>query len=341
MNKQLFKFYIRFLLLLSPLLALSVFYMVKDPFMVVHPKVTAYDYSHVMQNEGAVGWEKLKAFNPTRHYDSFVMGNSCTKAFPCEDWNRYIHGRPYRFFSNAEGIGEFQQKLTALGNIPGQPIRHLLVVVERGFFETTDPRHGMMHIMPPDVSGCSSIYYQMQFFQSFMSPKFLVPYLRYLCTGTIKKSGKDIIFPNVPMRTLYTNDAVLWQEEDIRKEGETYWKESYQNKKYADKGWVTNMKDAKPYEGRHTIGSQQRQALFAIRAFCRAHHTDIQWVIGPNPQKEWLNKLDLKVLKAIFGATHVHDYSACPRFYDYHYFYDGAHYRRCVGDSILKDIYTR
>ncbi len=340
-SKHLSAFYIRCVILLSPLIALLAFYLIKDPFMVIHPKVTDYDKSHIMQNEGVIGWEKLKAFNPTKHYDAFIMGNSCTKSFPCEDWNRYIHGRPFRFFSNAEDIGEFQQMLTALGKIKSRKINHLLVVVDRSFFETADPRRGMIHIMPPDVSGCSWMNFQMQFFQGFMSPKFLFPYMYYLLTGTISNSGKAVIAKYVPTRTLYTNDAVLWQELDIKKYGENNWKELDKNGKYTDKDWVMNMKSAKPHEGPPDIGSQQREALLSIRTFCRAHHTDIQWVISPNSQKEQMNAHDMEVLRNIFGNAHVHDYSACRRFYDYHYFYDAAHYRRYVGNSILKDIYAR
>ena len=65
-----------------------------------------YDHPKVCQSEGTVSWLKYKAYRDSMHYDSFIMGSSCTKAFSTADWNQYIHGRPFRMFCNNEGVAD-------------------------------------------------------------------------------------------------------------------------------------------------------------------------------------------------------------------------------------------
>ena len=86
-SHSIWKFYRKCLFIALPLLLLFIFYVVEDPFMVIR-HYNDYDQSRVMQNEGAVGWEKYKMYRKRCHYDSFVLGTSCTKAFSCRPWNR-------------------------------------------------------------------------------------------------------------------------------------------------------------------------------------------------------------------------------------------------------------
>lgn len=139
---KLLTFYVKCLVISLPVLLLVAFYAYKDPFMVLH-SYTDYDHSWVVQDEGAVAWEKYKQQRQSYHYDSFVMGTSCTKAFPCSIWQRHINGHPFRFFSNAEGLGDVSLKLEALEEQPGQKIENLLLVVERSFFEKESAQGGI------------------------------------------------------------------------------------------------------------------------------------------------------------------------------------------------------
>ena len=328
-SHSIWKFYRKCLFIALPLLLLFIFYVVEDPFMVIR-HYNDYDQSRVMQNEGAVGWEKYKMYRKRCHYDSFVLGTSCTKAFSCREWNRYIHAHPFRFFSNEEGLGECYMKLEALDKEHGQRIRHLLIITERSFFEKTHPRQSLMHIMPPDVSGESWAHYQTVFFQGFLSPKFLMPYMRYLVTGKPDTSGRDVIHSYVPTRDRYTNDALLPQDAAMAKEGESYWK---------NLSWRRKIAKTRVHEGKQVIGEEQVRVLQEIRRICDLHHTDVHWVVGPSFHLERFNHHDLKDLQQLFGKHAVHDESASPRFHDYHDFYDPSHYRRRVGDAILKDIY--
>ena len=122
----------------------------------------------------------------------------------------------------------------------------------------------------------------------------------------------------------------MYQEREITDMGERYW---------ADKDLPQQSRQQHPHEAPLAIGLPQVTVLKEIEKICRRHHTDVQWVVGPTFKQEQLNRHDILVLCQIFGTTHVHDYSAAPQFYDYHWYYDQAHYRRAVGKKILQVIY--
>lgn len=71
-----------------PFWALIVLYVYDDPFMVLH-KYDVYD-SNVMLNEHHVGWQIYKNHNDSVHFNSFILGTSCTMAFRCGEWEKYL-----------------------------------------------------------------------------------------------------------------------------------------------------------------------------------------------------------------------------------------------------------
>lgn len=45
-----------------------------------------YDNSPVMLNEGYIGWQMYMNNRDSIAFDSFIMGNSCTMAYQCHEW---------------------------------------------------------------------------------------------------------------------------------------------------------------------------------------------------------------------------------------------------------------
>ena len=329
---KLLTFYLKCLVISLPVLLLVAFYAYKDPFMVLR-SYTDYDHSWVVQDEGAVAWEKYKQQRRRCHYDSYVMGTSCTKAFPCSIWQHYITGRPFRFFSNAEGLGDVSLKLEALEEQPGQKIENLLLVVERSFFEKESAQGGIMHLMPPEVTGKSWASYQTEFLQSFFYPKFLVPYLKYAFTGYRDPKASGVFYDDLPSRDRVTNEALLPEEAEIKRLGEHYWQQGE---------W--NSETRKPREtslAPRVLGERQIRMLADLQNFCERHHTNLTMVIGPNYQRERFNPDDLDILLHIFGPQCVYDYSHDDRFIDFHDYYDMSHYRARMGEAIMKEIYGK
>src|SRR3712207_300032 len=184
MKKQntLYAFYAKCGALALPFLLLIAFYVYEDPFMVIR-SYNDYDHCPVEQSEGDIGWKKMLHNRASQRYDSFIMGSSCTKAYNTEEWNKHIHGRPFRLFANDEALGDLCKKLRAIDKLSHQPVKNLLIIAERRSFDKAYPQPGLIHIMPPDVTGKGLMSYQSTYLQNFLCPKVLLPYLRFRLTG--------------------------------------------------------------------------------------------------------------------------------------------------------------
>lgn len=322
--------YAKLLLLSLPFFFLLIYYVAKDPFQVLR-QYSDYDHNRVAQNEGMIGWIKYKRYNSVRHYDSFIMGNSCTKAFQSADWLQYVSGSPLRFFANSEDLDGLTEKLEALDRQPGQQIRNLLIVLEPASFNSA--HNDFMHIMPPDVSHKSESTFQMAFMQGFFSPRFLLPYLRYTVGHCSADKLRGIINADIPTREKYTNDAILHTESKISAMGENYWHQGTWKKQLS--------KQRVPQVMAPIYQPEQLEQWEEIRAICLHHHTNLKIVIGPSFDRKIMNSKDVRTLQSIFGSGVVYDFSS-PRFFwmdDYHNFYDTSHYRRQLGQKILGMIY--
>lgn len=319
-------------LLILPFSLASLWYVRKDPFMVLR-HYSDYDHSEVFQNEGTMSWYKYKLYRNKMHYDSFLMGNSCTKAFMSKDWNRYIHGMPFRLFNNAEGVADLYYKLAALDAQKNQPINNLLIIADRNLLRSGNIKTGFMHVMQPEVSHVSEASYQFCFIQGFFSSKFTLPYLDYSIFHVYRRSFMDgIINPYGIAHVGVHNDAFNPKEMDIKHEKEKFWHS-------ADWQKIFNMhyvfqKDP-PY-----IGKLQQYYLMKIKGICIRHHTKVKLVISPSLNLRMMNEKDISILDGIFGKENVFDYSRKNVISDnYHNFFDLVHYRPCAGRRMLKYIY--
>lgn len=322
------KFIVKSLLLSFPFLFALTCYVIRDPFMVLR-QYDDYDHSPICQNEGYVAWQKYKLYRHKAHYDAFLMGNSCTKAFSCDTWNSYVHGHPFRLFCNNLGLADLCQVLDALDRQPHQPVRHILLVTDRTFFMKQCVSCGAMHVMPPDVSHDSWLTVQTEFAKAFFGTDVLGPYLRYLVTG---KSGpwSEGVVCTATTRTTISNEAVVdFMEDSIKRMGEAYWRDKRFSK----------VLHAQPKTDVQIIFQPQLRLLCKVRDFCRKHHTDLRLVIGPTTERLRMNPADVTCLCRILGKANVYDYTDRQDLNNIHNFYDTAHYRIGIGNLILKDIY--
>ena len=122
------RFTMKLSILLTPFIALLVVYFLNDPFMVLR-HYDRYDNSPVMLNEGYIGWQMYMNNRDSIAFDSFIMGNSCTMAYQCHEWEKYLDGgRAVRLFGNAESIAAISKKLQALER-NGAEIKNLQGVI--------------------------------------------------------------------------------------------------------------------------------------------------------------------------------------------------------------------
>ena len=85
------RFMKKLFILFIPFIALLAVYFLDDPFMVLK-NYERYDQTPVVLNEGHVGWQMYLNNRDTIPIDSYIMGNACTMAYQCHEWEKYLHG---------------------------------------------------------------------------------------------------------------------------------------------------------------------------------------------------------------------------------------------------------
>lgn len=324
------RFYMKCAFVCLPFILLIALYFINDPFMVLH-RYTDYDHSYVEQNQGAVGWYKYKLYRNKVHYDSFIMGNSCTMSYTGKEWKKYINGTPFRFFSNSEKLPNMLEKLQALDRQPDQPINNLLLIIDNTTLKD-QKQDNCFHIMPPEVSHVSQLKYQFTFLQGFFMPNFFCPYIEYCFTHHYKNSMHGVINEKGMSHLGIYNDAVNNAEDNIRLEGNKFWSNR--------KEWVKEVEESQPEEDKDQIDSLQYDILNRFKQICDKHHTNVKIVINPNPMHVKFNHQELYSLQKIFGCKNVFDFTRAGNYYsDIRHYCDKGHYRTELGNKIMEVVY--
>ena len=141
-------FHEKLFILFIPFIALLAVYFLDDPFMVLK-NYERYDQTPVVLNEGHVGWQMYLNNRDTIPIDSYIMGNSCTMAYQCHEWEKYLHGgRAVRLFGNAESLAAVCLKLKALDKA-GATIKNLLLIIDKESLHNDRCLTGHSNILPP------------------------------------------------------------------------------------------------------------------------------------------------------------------------------------------------
>lgn len=312
--------------------AVVVLYLHDDPYMVLRP-YRVYD-SPVILNENFVGWGIYQNHRNSAHpFNAFIMGNSCTMAYRCAAWEHYLPkgSHAMRLFGNAETLGALNLKLHALER-DHAPLRHVFIVMDPNSFGYDKQRSGWEYLLPPEVSGRSWLITQFEMVQTFLMPKFLLPYLRFHITGHLTPSMRYMNLHG-RIRNSDNNDLYNPHERLIAKEGEAYWRQ-------------LSAKDFPPRKAGQRrsqayIAAPQERVLRDIAALLKRNHTDYRLIISPDYSQEKLDDRDKQKLYAIFGRRYVFDFTGVNQYTsDYHNYYEKAHYRPVLGNRLLKVVYT-
>lgn len=301
-----------------------------DPFMVLR-RYAIYD-SDVTLNEAYTGWNIYKNRRESLHINSFILGNSCTMAFPCGEWEKHLNENDHsvRLSGNAESMKAILLKLQALERDHAE-IKNVLMILDRTSLAKTSLQSSFSFILPPDISRRNSFSIQMEFLQAFILPDFLFPYLKYRITGTVSPSMK-YMNPYGRVRNSLNNDAINPRERMITQEGEAYWK-NHQSE--------FPPRDGLERTAERAIYQPQRALLNEIADLLRTHHTSIRLIISPDYNQKKLHPADKEALDLIFGRGNVFDFSGINKYTaDYHYYYEQGHYRPLLGVKLLDNIYN-
>lgn len=312
-----------------PFWALIALYLYDDPFMILR-KYDLYD-SDVMLNEHHVGWRIYKNHNDSVHFNSFILGNSCTMAFRCGEWEKYLApgDRAIRLFGNGESMKAISLKLHALDN-EGTEIKNVLMILDRTSLSLFNLSNGYGNILPASITGDSPFIVQMDFIQAFAMPDFLFPYLRYKITGKVNP-GMKRMNPYGRIRDSRNNDSFNPRDKMIEQEGEAYWEN--RKKEFPERDGTAVVEEP-------AIFHQQRMVLDDIMEVLHRHNTSVRVIISPDYNQKKLHPDDREILQSIFGKENVYDFSGINEFTeDYHNYYESGHYRPLLGNKLLERIY--
>lgn len=332
MKEQNFAFLARkIFLFLLPVLVILCLYFVTDPFKVLR-QYKVYDDRPVHLNQGFISMQSYINHRDSMHYDSFILGNSCTMAYTTKDWSCYLPdgSQAIRLNGNGESLDAICQKLSYLDR-SGVPIKQVLMLMDYSTLRKVRNFNNHTHILHPAVSGAGNFEFQKEFLMAFVNPKFLIPYIDYCVFGTYRPYMRGIIGVRDEHRNQLTNDIINPREDEIARDPLGYWKKNR-------KGFPVRAEKESIH--RPVAGIMQVKMLKSIETILKRHNTDFKIIVNPSYKYRRLNPADLMILKQIFGSDNVFDFSGYNEYsQDIHNFYEKSHYRTVLGRKILKQVY--
>ena len=324
-------FIIKCVLFLVPFFVLAGIYFYDDPFKVLR-EYKKYDNDPIFLNEDYIGWKTYKNYRDSLHFDSFILGNSCTMAFLTSDWEKHLNGeKAIRLYGTAQRLAAVHRKVMALDKQQDK-IANVLLIVDPTLLREHQLSSGYMHLLPPEISGMNKFKFQSQFAQEFFNPKFMIPYMDYRICHHYRPYMRGIVNPDKNIRNTVTNDLWNPREEEIAELGDYYW-EKYKKRFRSRSGQDQTYPPV--------LMKPQIKLLSEMAEVFQTHHTNCKIIISPEYKQIRMNPADVEQLKNIFGSENVYDFSGINQYTnDIRNYYDGAHYRPCLGRQLLDSSYA-
>ncbi|MBF9220106.1 hypothetical protein [Hymenobacter ruricola] len=319
------------LLLSLPLVAILVSYLVLDPFRVLRRYATFDQRLVAVPNRDYTSTQMYLNTYERRPHHSFILGDSRTMAFLVRDWEPYIHDTAaFHYDASSESLYGVWKKLQFLEQ-HGARLKNVLIVGDADLLEQTHDTAAHLLRKDPRTTGSSRLRFQGAFVKAYLSNLFFYQFIRLRLTGKFRPGMRGLLESRRIYYDPVTNDLVLPElNEEIRRDSLDFYARN------------ERLKAARrPGVSAAVIGPAQLRQLVAIRAIFARHQTRYHFVISPLFNQKQLNPADLAVLKRVFGASAIHDFSGANAFTaQAGNYYEDAHYRPLVGRAILQQIYS-
>jgi hypothetical protein len=320
-------------LLVLPFFIILVCYFITDPFKKIW-KYDSYFCSYVMLNRGDVSTRVYLKNLEKYKYDSFIFGSSRSTAYASREWSKYLPqgSVAYSFGSWNEPIIGIYKKLCLIDSLKGTIKNALLIFdVDRTFI---DPPLGLIndHFL---ISGISKFDYYLNDFRGYLkNPNLMLSSVDYSLFH--KKRAYMDGFVGMKKTDLdpVNNDWEPNSESVILEDSANYYNKA-KDKFYKRPATQT-------YAPRE-IDEEHKMYLLKIAAFFKKYNTNYKIVIGPLYDQVKFHPEDMALLKSIFKQGSIYDYSGINDITNdiYNFCSDVIHYRKKVGNMILKDIYSK
>ena len=318
------RFVLLSLLALLPVLLMVAIYIIRDPFHVIKPyngsiNNTA-DTVQLTVNTGYFSTEAFKYFEPTRHYDSFIMGSSLSGYYRIQDWVRHLPDSVSAFHFNAsrETLIGIRNKLNYLV-ASGSTIKHVLIVMEDEMLKRQPIDRDVLFVQHPQTAANVSWWeFHQLYFNAFRHPELVAYTLCPNATTTRLALDKGYATTDIPDRIEELNEGYYgWADSIIDCNPEAFFTPEHLAR-YSQPMTLMPCPDK--------VTPAVEMLLNEIATILKNQGTDYQIIIPPHYAWEPISSHDLYMLELIFGQQRVHDYSHDPKMgSDLHYYYDDGH----------------
>lgn len=336
MQRDALRVFPRLALFCLPFLLTAVPYFVLDPFKVLYTYDNYYEPGPpVVLNRDFVSTQVFLQTNPTRHYDSFVFGNSRSLAFRCLDWGPLVGSRHcFHFDGMGDTLFGIKGKLRLLDRV-NVDLRNVLLILDTDVLRETTNTRGHLYIKSPLVSGESRLQFQFVFLRAFYEKLFFVKYLDYLRSSVLKPYMMDVLIPEPTTQVPETNDELFLSAEQELAANEELFYEGLRS--------TFASRPATPAHAPQRVVFQQgRSILQEISGILSKHGTRYRVVVSPLYDQVKLHPDDLAALQEVFGTRDVFDFSGINAITaDFHNYYELSHFRPAAARAMLAQMYRR
>lgn len=331
-NFEMILFLKRFILFLIPLLIIIGAFVYIDLFRIFWHYDDYYEGTRVGLNRGFVSTMVYINQKDKYHYDSFIFGNSRSRAYYGEEWAKYITNGSSVFHYDTSGgcVAGLYYKVKYIDEHQGY-LKNVLIVLDHELLCRTEQK-GYLYRIPPVIESYKNLLpFLLDHFVAFTTYKFIYALVDFKMTGEYKG---------------YMGNYISKRKTEWRKDSnDSPW--DIDEKEILDGVYYSNDR-LKLFENRQhpdslstpVIDEVRKDYLRKIAQIFKRHKSSIKIVISPLYDQIRLNSKDLSFLKKTFGENCVYDFSGPNKWNcDYHNYYECSHYRPCVANEILSIIY--
>lgn len=327
------KFFVKTALLVFPFFLIFMAYIITDP----RKKIYHYDeytFDYIMLNKGDVSTKILLNNVGKQHYDSFIFGSSRSCATRSDEWRKYLPAQnvPFSYSSWNESIKGIYRKIRVLDSLQIS-IRNALIFIDATLTFDKNPDYDPLNSDHYLVSGISKFeYYKSDFLDYLRNPRLIVTSIDYYLFKTQRSYMTNFVDTKYGGLNPVNCDWRTKSELLIVQDSVNY----YNRCKY-------RFYDRSPEQvyAKRSITNEMQQYLHEIHHIFQKHRTNYKLIITPLYDQVKLNTEDMDLLKELFGAYNIYDFSGINHITNnmYNYNEDVSHYRIRTGDYLFKKIY--
>jgi len=317
--------------IIIPLFTLLIGYIVYDPFKVIY-NYENYSNLNVVTSRDYISSQMF--LKNKIEYDSFIFGSSRTLAFSLNTWKEYFdkEAKPFVFDASKENISGIYSKIKYLDKTKSDIRNAIILICQDATFKNESENLGHIYTRHHQISNNSLLNFHMEFLKAYFKPKFLTSFynLKFVKKHQSWMNGiilnKNIIYHPI------SNETFLKDLEDELKDDEKLYYENRKNVFYNRQGGsVDTVKRIKV----HHINM-----LKSIKKVFEKHKTKYKVVISPLYNQIKFSEDDMQTLDSIFSGN-LYDFSGNNELTnDYRNYYETSHFRKFIGNRILKNIYS-